>query len=71
MVKPLYNIGYHTLKWVMAQFYDTYIIQKKLKRKLKKNMLQKKIIITHIKTRNKMGNNTDKQFLFPDFNDFY
>lgn len=36
-----------------------------------KNMLQRKIIITHIKTRNKMGNNTDKQFLFPDFNDFY
>lgn len=34
-------------------------------------MLQRKIIITHIKTRNKMGNNTDKQFLFPDFNDFY
>lgn len=34
-------------------------------------MLQRKIIITHIKTRYKMGNNTDKQFLFPDFNDFY
>lgn len=34
-------------------------------------MLQRKIIITHIKTRTKMGNNPDKQFLFPDFNDFY
>lgn len=34
-------------------------------------MLQRKIIITHIKTRNKIGKNTDKQFLFPDFNDFY
>lgn len=52
----------------MAQFYDTYITQKKLKRKLKTKYVTEK---THIKTRNKMGNNTDKQFLFPDFNDFY
>lgn len=42
VAKPLYNIGYHTLKWVLAQFCDTYIKQKKLKRKLKKKYVTEK-----------------------------